>query len=172
MIASSVSDHYLQNNPSDLVYLAYDSCHIHFFGTSMAAPHITGLVALMLEHDPELDFYDVINCLESTAINGKVNAYAALDCIGAIPCYGECGNANAQGVVNVADAVWIINFVFAGGDPPQPVLACGNANGQGVVNVADAVWIINFVFAGGDPPGDCDPGNPLWTDGDCCPLLP
>ena len=89
-----------------------------------------------------------------------------------VSCQGVCGNANNQGGVNVADAVWIINFVFAGGDPPQPVLACGNANGQGGVNVADAVWIINFVFAGGDPPGDCDPGNPLWTDGDCCPFTP
>jgi len=89
-----------------------------------------------------------------------------------VSCQGICGNANNQGGVNVADAVWIINFVFAGGDPPQPVLACGNANGQGGVNVADAVWIINFVFAGGDPPGDCDPGNPLWTDGDCCPFTP
>ena len=88
------------------------------------------------------------------------------------PCQGECGNANNQGGVNVADAVWIINYVFAGGDSPQPVLACGNANGQGGVNVADAVWIINYVFAGGDPPGDCDPGNPLWIDGDCCPFQP
>jgi len=91
---------------------------------------------------------------------------------GTMPCQGICGNANDDPSVNVADAVWIINYVFAGGDPPEPVPACGNANGNGGVNVADAVWIINFVFAGGDPPGDCDPGNPLWTDGDCCPYTP
>jgi len=87
-------------------------------------------------------------------------------------CSGICGDANDDATVNVADAVWVINYVFAGGDPPEPVLACGNANNDASVNVADAVWIINFVFAGGDPPGDCGPGN--WDDqgGDCCPFEP
>jgi len=62
------------------------------------------------------------------------------------------GDANYSHTINVADAVWIINFVFSGGDPPMPVLAAGDANCTFSVNVADAVWIINYVFAGGDPP--------------------
>jgi len=87
------------------------------------------------------------------------------------PCFGMCGDANNDTKVNVADAVWIINYVFAGGMPPLPVLACGDANNDCGVNVADAVWVINYVFAGGFPPGDCCPGSVSWWDGDCCPFV-
>jgi Dockerin type I domain len=87
-------------------------------------------------------------------------------------CFGMCGDANGDGVVNVSDAVWIINYVFVGGGPPLPRLACGDANSDGMVNVSDAVWIINYVFVGGGPPGDCTPGSPVWLDGDCCPFVP
>lgn len=68
-----------------------------------------------------------------------------------------CGDANADGTVNVSDAVRIINYVFAGGDPPEPMVA-GDCNCDGEVNVSDAVWIINYVFVGGN--------NPCDTDGD------
>jgi Dockerin type I domain len=81
-------------------------------------------------------------------------------------CQGRCGDANGDVDVNVSDAVWIINYVFVGGDPPVPILACGDANTDAAVNVSDAVWIINYVFVGGDPPGDCSPG--AWGGEDCC----
>ena len=66
-----------------------------------------------------------------------------------------CGDANSDESVNVSDAVTIINYVFAGGDPPEP-LESGDANCDGTVNVADAVWVINYVFAGGHEPCDTD----------------
>jgi hypothetical protein len=68
-----------------------------------------------------------------------------------------CGDANNDGDVNVADAVYIINFVFKDGPPPDPYCV-GDANGDGEVNVADAVHLINFVFKGGPPPveGCCE----------------
>ena len=62
-----------------------------------------------------------------------------------------CGDCNDDLLVNVSDAVVIINFVFLGGTPPDP-LCEGDANADGSVNVSDAVAIINFVFVGGDPP--------------------
>jgi len=85
-------------------------------------------------------------------------------------CQGKCGDPNNDDVTNVSDAVYIINYVFVGGDEPGPVLACGDANNDGVVNVSDAVSIINYVFVGGDPPGDCMPGSGNWYNGDCCPF--
>jgi hypothetical protein len=71
--------------------------------------------------------------------------------------YGSyiCGDANGDGLVNVSDAVYIINYVFVGGDPPDP-LAAGNANCDIGVNVSDAVWIINYIFVGGNAPCDWD----------------
>jgi hypothetical protein len=71
-----------------------------------------------------------------------------------------CGDTNKDKTVNVSDAVFIINYVFAGGDPPDP-LESGDANCDGECNVSDAVWIINYVFVGGNQP--CD------TDGDGLP---
>jgi len=90
--------------------------------------------------------------------------------ITALGCSGECGDANNDEMINVADAVWLINYIFAGGYPPLPVLACGDANGDGNVGIQDAVWLINYIFAGGLPPGDCSLGSPSWWDGDCCPF--
>jgi Zn-dependent metalloprotease len=62
------------------------------------------------------------------------------------------GDANSDGSVNVADAVYIINYVFKGGPAPDP-LENGDANCDGDVNVGDAVYIINYVFKGGPEPG-------------------
>jgi Dockerin type I domain/Viral BACON domain len=87
-------------------------------------------------------------------------------------CTGICGDANGDLAVNVSDAVWVINYVFVGGDPPLPTLACGDANTDAAVNVSDAVWIINYVFVGGDPPADCSAGNVAWGGQDCCEFLP
>ena len=64
-----------------------------------------------------------------------------------------CGDANGDAAVNVSDAVYIINYVFVGGNPPDPYLA-GDANCDLTVNVSDAVWIINYVFIGGNIPCD------------------
>lgn len=66
-----------------------------------------------------------------------------------------CGDANNDDVVNVSDAVRIINYVFVGGDPPDPIEA-GDVNCDGTCNVSDAVWIINYVFVGGKEPCDTD----------------
>ena len=71
-----------------------------------------------------------------------------------------CGDANADLSVNVSDAVYIINYVFVGGDAPNP-LESADANCDLSVNVSDAVYIINFVFSGGN--------NPCDTDGDLVP---
>ncbi len=68
-----------------------------------------------------------------------------------------CGDANADGGVNVSDAVHVINYVFIGGTPPNP-MESGDCNCDGSCNVSDAVMIINYVFIGGNEPCDTD-GN-------------
>jgi hypothetical protein len=62
-----------------------------------------------------------------------------------------CGDANGDGMVNLADAVYVINYVFTGGPAPEP-LDSGDADGDGTVNLSDAIYLINFVFKGGPPP--------------------
>ena len=67
----------------------------------------------------------------------------------------KCGDGNTDGMVNVSDAVYLINYVFSGGNPPIPLVA-GDANCDELVNVSDAVYIINYVFSGGNAPCDCE----------------
>ncbi len=62
-----------------------------------------------------------------------------------------CGDANGDGLVNIGDAVFLITFVFGGGDPPVPYLS-GDENGDGHVNIGDAVYLINHIFNSGPKP--------------------
>jgi len=61
------------------------------------------------------------------------------------------GDANSDGRVDVGDVITIINYVFRGGPPPDP-LKIGDANGDCSTNVGDAVYLIKFIFSSGPPP--------------------
>jgi hypothetical protein len=62
------------------------------------------------------------------------------------------GDANGDGVINVTDVVYLINYLFLvpPGPAPQP-LASGDANCDGIINVTDVVYLINYLFL--VPPG-------------------
>jgi outer membrane protein assembly factor BamB len=62
------------------------------------------------------------------------------------------GDANGDGQINLADAVYVATYLFIGGPVPNP-LEAGDANCDGAVDVADDVYIINYLFIGGPPPG-------------------
>ena len=65
--------------------------------------------------------------------------------------YFVCGDANSDDVVDISDAVYIINYAFGGGPAPDP-LEAGDANSDGNVDISDAVYIINYAFGGGPEP--------------------
>ena len=62
-----------------------------------------------------------------------------------------CGDANGDGYVNIGDAVYLIAYVFKGGQAPDP-LCLGDANGDGEANVGDAVYLVSYVFGNGPEP--------------------
>ncbi len=61
------------------------------------------------------------------------------------------GDANGDGVINVSDVVYLINYLFINGPAPDPIQA-GDVNCDGFVNVTDVVYLINYLFISGPPP--------------------
>lgn len=55
------------------------------------------------------------------------------------------GDANSDGVIDIADIVYLINYLFIGGPPPNP-LSLGDFNQDGQVNIADIVALINYLY--------------------------
>ena len=63
----------------------------------------------------------------------------------------NCGDANGDGSINISDAVFLIQYIFAHGTAPSPI-CLGDANGDGSVNISDAVYLIQYIFAHGAAP--------------------
>lgn len=66
-------------------------------------------------------------------------------------CDFPCGDASTDSILNVGDAVFLVNYIFKGGPAPDPVCTA-DANGDTQINVADAVYLINYIFKGGPAP--------------------
>jgi hypothetical protein len=64
-----------------------------------------------------------------------------------------CGDANGDGLINVGDPVFLINYIFRGGAGPDPVCT-GDANGDSDTNVGDAVYLIAHIFNDGLSPAE------------------
>lgn len=70
----------------------------------------------------------------------------------------ECGDANGDAGVDISDAVFLISYIFSGGQAPGPCgcsgtgSALGDANGDSGVDISDAVYLISYIFSGGSFP--------------------
>jgi len=77
-------------------------------------------------------------------------------------CGGACqwlvGDADGSGSINISDAVYLIAYIFAQGDPPTPhPVGSGDADCSHSVNISDAVYLIAYIFSHGPAPGQtCD----------------
>ncbi|KPL03278.1 MAG: hypothetical protein AMJ73_07490 [candidate division Zixibacteria bacterium SM1_73] len=61
------------------------------------------------------------------------------------------GDTNGDGVINSADVVYLINYLFKSGPEPDPLCA-GDVNCDEVINSADVVYLINYLLKGGPAP--------------------
>ncbi|MEB1805863.1 MAG: S8 family serine peptidase [Bacillaceae bacterium] len=92
---------------AELIEPAHLPYYTTMSGTSMAAPHVAGIVALLLEADPTLSPLEVKQIIQDTATNmpgyeawevgaGYVNAYAAVDQALTGKKYGQTLNLNKK----------------------------------------------------------------------------
>ena len=61
------------------------------------------------------------------------------------------GDCNADGNVDISDAVCILNWLFLGEAEPGCVAAT-NVDGAGAVNITDPIYLLTRLFLGGPPP--------------------
>jgi hypothetical protein len=62
-----------------------------------------------------------------------------------------CGDANGNKQIDIADAIYLINYLFTDGPAPDPI-EHGDVNRDGVIDITDVVYLINYLFVGGPAP--------------------
>lgn len=137
--------------------------YTHMSGTSMATPHVAGIVALLLDANPSLTADQVKDILQKTATNmpglepwevgaGYVNAYAAVDQVLRNTSFGAYLNMSRTFNSNINTqserTPFVINF--------DPVLTSGNTS---TFTVADGTTGIDAKIIAGGISGET--GNPV-----------
>lgn len=61
------------------------------------------------------------------------------------------GDVNADGTVDLSDAIFALSYLFLGGDAPD-CLETADANDGGGIDLSDAVYLLNFLFLNGPDP--------------------
>ena len=62
------------------------------------------------------------------------------------------GDANGDGLFNIADAIATLGFLFSGG--AMNCADAGDSNDDGLVNIADGITVLGALFSGGAFPPD------------------
>ena len=80
-------------------------------------------------------------------------------------------DANSDGLVNLTDGIFALNFLFLSGTEPRCREAL-NCNSDEFENLTDAIFSFNFLFLGGPPPSapypECDTAPPARCGEDVC----
>ncbi len=134
---------------------------IEFRGTSQAAPHVAGSVALLREASPSLGVDAVLSLLsdngvpvtdpESGLVFPRVDAFAAVR--GIVPRFSRA-DCNGDGQTDVSDPVMLLLFMFSHASIRLPCESACDSNDDGVLDLTDAVVALDFMFRlGSRPPG-------------------
>jgi len=62
------------------------------------------------------------------------------------------GDPNGDGKVDVADAIFLLGFLFGGNPETLPCEKAGDVDDGGETNLADPIQLLQYLFAGGEPP--------------------
>ena len=84
------------------------------------------------------------------------------------------GNANAEGEVDIGDAVFILQYFFASGAPPS-CFDAADTNDDGTVDLADAISLLSYLFVSQSalpPPGSACGEDPTQDGLDCREFAP
>lgn len=63
----------------------------------------------------------------------------------------KIGDVTGNGVIDLGDLVFLINYLYRAGSVPNPLMT-GDVNCNGEVNLSDIVFLINSLYKGGPSP--------------------
>ena len=78
------------------------------------------------------------------------------------------GDANADGRIDVADAVFTFSHLFLGTAPP-PCDDAADTDDDGILNIADGIYGLEYLFMGGPLPPAPSPSSAYYVPDDCGP---
>ena len=67
-------------------------------------------------------------------------------------CDYKCGDVNTDGLVNLIDILYILNYFFQIPPGPDPYFPATDTNGDGKFNLIDAIYLINYLYWDGPAP--------------------
>jgi len=110
-----------------------------------ATDHVDSDAALV----PGTQYCYTVRSVAGARVSGDSNEACATP-VGGKPRFRR-GDPNSDGVINITDGIYILNFLFLGGPPPTCTEAA-NANDDGSANITDGIYVLNFLFLGGPAP--------------------
>ena len=76
------------------------------------------------------------------------------------------GDADANGVIEITDGIFVLNFLFQGGVAPLCDDA-PDADDNGAIEITDPIYTFDFLFLGGLPPPAPSPSCGTDPTADC-----
>jgi len=61
------------------------------------------------------------------------------------------GDANTNGAIDIGDVIFLINYLYKNGSPPNPFWA-GDCDCDDAIDVGEVIYLINYLFRNGPPP--------------------
>lgn len=152
------SSHY-QHMPPGVTVSGVEYPYSVIYGTSMSAPVVTGVIALMLQLNPSLTVSDVREAFRASSVKdefvtsgdhskwgfGKLDAWSAVDAV-----IGHCllpGDVNNDREVNIADVMTIVDILLRGNNAADAsTLVRADVNHDLEILFSDINYIINLIL--------------------------
>ncbi|MDH4035725.1 MAG: dockerin type I repeat-containing protein, partial [candidate division Zixibacteria bacterium] len=90
--------------------------------------------------------------VQQVYVSGNTLSGAPCAAVAEVLLFGHVsGDVNSDGLVDIADLVYMVSFLFTGG-PPPPFDLAADLDGSCTVDIADLVYLVDYMFSGGPEP--------------------
>jgi hypothetical protein len=115
------------------------------FPPGLVLDSMTGIISGSPTASGEFDF--MIRANEYLTNNqDSLNYHLSIESAPGVP-----GDANNNGLVNIQDITFLINYLYKSG-PPPPIPGLADPNNSCTINIQDITYLINYLYKGGPAP--------------------